>query len=271
MSGEVYSGPQFADRALVTPDEIESGEVKAPEGTEAYTVERGDNLYTIAARSGGYGNPPDMKAFYADNPQYAGRNPDLIYPGEVVFVRKPDGGTTEQQERANATDTSAQAVTDAHGLSASTDSQVTMKEDRIKQAEEKLATDVQAELEAGTSADEIIERLGGVNADPNVVRIVRQQATDHAAQKLLEAKASGDPQAIAQAQANLDYAVENEIEALAYSMAPEGNGSREDHGKGAIAAGQAIEQRLQELGLSEEAHRVGGIARQVEARINNEV
>lgn len=90
MSNDLsYSGPAFkSDTALVTRDEVQSGEVKAPEGTTPYQVQLGDCLYDIA-KNNGYGDPPDMQAFYQDNPQYAERNPDLIYPGEVVFVRSP--------------------------------------------------------------------------------------------------------------------------------------------------------------------------------------
>lgn len=93
MSGEVaYSGPRFADAALLTIDEVRRNEVQVPEGTYPYTVQEGDNLWSIAVASG-YGDPPDMNAFYAQNEQYGDRNPNEIYPGEIVIVRVPENGT----------------------------------------------------------------------------------------------------------------------------------------------------------------------------------
>jgi len=93
-NGEIaYTGPKMADASLVTADELASGKVQAPEGTTPYTVQPGDNLSKIATTHG-YGNPPNMQAFYADNKQYEQRNPDLIYPGETVFVKPPTNGTT---------------------------------------------------------------------------------------------------------------------------------------------------------------------------------
>lgn len=122
MSGDVnipYSGKNFAnDQAVVTADEVSSGEVAAPEGTETYVVQPGDTLYEIAT-NGGYGNPPDMEAFYRDNPQYAEseRNPDLIWPGEVVFVRSsPQEQLTPGQSGATPTNgTVATGNVDANG------------------------------------------------------------------------------------------------------------------------------------------------------------
>ena len=90
-----YTGPSFRDSSLITMDEIQSGEVNVPEGKEPYTVKHGDNLTKIA-REHGYGNPPDMSAFYKDNPQYNNRNPNLIYPGEVVIVNKKEGQPTDK-------------------------------------------------------------------------------------------------------------------------------------------------------------------------------
>ena len=93
---DVYTGPAFPDRALVTADELSSGRLQAPDGTVPYQVQSGDNLTRIA-QTYGY---ESLEALYAHNPQYAERNPDLIYPGEVVFV--PDGGLPPEAQATNA-------------------------------------------------------------------------------------------------------------------------------------------------------------------------
>lgn len=103
-----YSGPQFADNSLVTREEVDAGQIQAPDGTITYTVQPGDNLTQIA-QAGGY---ESLDAFYADNPQYADRNPNLIYPGEVVFVRDP-----EATPLSAATQEGAQGVLDAQAAS----------------------------------------------------------------------------------------------------------------------------------------------------------
>lgn len=90
MGSGVYTGP--GNIPHVTTDQIRSGEVEAPKNTVPYEVQQGDNLWTIAKNSG-YGNPPDMDAFYKQNPEFQQRNPDLIYPGEVVYVAAPENGT----------------------------------------------------------------------------------------------------------------------------------------------------------------------------------
>lgn len=83
MSGGIQGLP---DTAALTLAEVSQGEAQVPEGSIPYEVQPGDNLWTIA-KDHGYGDPPDMDAFYAANPQYGQRNPDAIYPDEVVFVK----------------------------------------------------------------------------------------------------------------------------------------------------------------------------------------
>lgn len=93
LNGPDYSGPSAAqlNAALVnTKAEVEAGQVEAPAGTRALVVEPGDNLSAIAERNG-----TTVEQLLKDNPQWsldpAGnpgtRDADLIYPGEVVFVR----------------------------------------------------------------------------------------------------------------------------------------------------------------------------------------
>lgn len=168
-----YQGPSIAnDRAVVTLNEVRQGEATAPTGTEPYVVQPGDTLYDIA-RGNGYGNPPDMQAFYRDNPQYAEseRNPDLIWPGEVVFVRtapdeapdadgdgvadpatdtdgdgRPDPVNPEQA--AATTDAAAQALEDAEN----TDYPPGLRHEKdaaVQQARQELFDAVQAEIETG--------------------------------------------------------------------------------------------------------------------------
>lgn len=118
LNGPDYSGPSAArlDAALVnTKAEVEAGQVKTPEGTRALVVQPGDSLSAIAARNG-----TSVEQLLKDNPQWSldpasqpgTRDADLIYPGEVVFVRPfsengptqttatgPDGKATFQNQR----------------------------------------------------------------------------------------------------------------------------------------------------------------------------
>lgn len=94
-----YAGPRMTDQQLLTLDEVRNGKVEVPEGSYPYTVQPGDNLWTIAVANG-YGDPPDMNAFYTQNPQYDSRNPNEIYPGEIVLVNVPENGTVPTGEVA---------------------------------------------------------------------------------------------------------------------------------------------------------------------------
>ena len=65
---------------------------QAPQGTTPVVVEPGDTISQIMRERGLDWNNPEQRAqFLQDNPQFAdragGRNPDLIWPGEVVYVR----------------------------------------------------------------------------------------------------------------------------------------------------------------------------------------
>ncbi len=66
----------------------------APEGATPVAVTRGDTISGLMAQAGlDWNNPEHRAQFLADNPQFAdaagGRNPDLIWPGEVLYVRTP--------------------------------------------------------------------------------------------------------------------------------------------------------------------------------------
>lgn len=104
MSEVGYSGPQFPDASLVTLDELHAGTTQAPPGTEPHEVLPGQNLSQIA-RDSGYASLEQLLAY---NPQYADRNPDLIYPGEIVFVPK-----SQVTEESQATDQALQDLEQA--------------------------------------------------------------------------------------------------------------------------------------------------------------
>lgn len=108
LNGPDYAGPSSAQfNALVnTKAEVEAGQVKAPDGTRPLVVEPGDNLSAIAARNG-----TSVEQLLKDNPQWSldpashpgTRDADLIYPGEVVFVR-PFSDTGPMQTSAAGAD-----------------------------------------------------------------------------------------------------------------------------------------------------------------------
>lgn len=143
-----YAGPQFRDTAVVTTQEVNNGVNNPPPGTVAHTVKPGDNLWDISGGNlaGIYQNNPQF------NPQTGSRNPDLIYPGEVVFVPVQPGTPA-------ATDAAAGQVADAQALSANTDSQVTYKEDRVADASADLEVAVRNEIAAGGDPAAIKTRL----------------------------------------------------------------------------------------------------------------
>ncbi|MBT2744781.1 MULTISPECIES: LysM peptidoglycan-binding domain-containing protein [unclassified Lysobacter] len=96
LNGPSYSGPQMG--ALVnTKSEIETGQVATPAGMKPIVVQPGDNLTQIAAANG-----VSLEQLLAANPQFSQdpasnpgtRNPDLVYPGEVVFAPGPESKAT---------------------------------------------------------------------------------------------------------------------------------------------------------------------------------
>jgi len=99
MGTELASAPPFQgnrDVSYTSVSEAQQGQgpegQQAPAGTVPVAVEPGDTISGLMAQQGLDWNDPAHRAqFMADNPQFAdaagGRNPDLIWPGEVLYVR----------------------------------------------------------------------------------------------------------------------------------------------------------------------------------------
>ncbi len=57
---------------------------KRPDSKKTYTVKKGDCLYNIARQF--YGNPNEWRKIYNANKQVIGKNPNLIYPGQIYTI-----------------------------------------------------------------------------------------------------------------------------------------------------------------------------------------
>jgi hypothetical protein len=154
---------------VTTVEEARSGKAadgsQAPQGTTPMVVEPGDTISGIMAQQGLDWNDPAQRAqFLQDNPQFAdqagGRNPDLIWPGEVLYVRNGQGSPESQ-----ATDQAAAELAEAQTMSASTDSQVTHKENTVARLKTELEQAVRNEIAAGGDPAQIKERLKN---DPSI-------------------------------------------------------------------------------------------------------
>ncbi len=126
-SAPPYSGPR--DVSYTSVQEAEAGKgaenQAAPAGTTAVPVESGDTISGLMSRSEpplDYGNDDHRRQFLQDNPQFitredvqqfpelasqfdpeSGRNPDLIWPGEVVYVRSSPTPETGGEPPLNGT------------------------------------------------------------------------------------------------------------------------------------------------------------------------
>ena len=99
MGTELSSAPPYQgsrDVSYTSVSEAQQGQgpegQPPPAGTVPVAVERGDTISGLMAQQGLDWNDSAQRAqFIADNPQFAdaagGRNPDLIWPGEVLYVR----------------------------------------------------------------------------------------------------------------------------------------------------------------------------------------
>src|SRR5688500_10223618 len=93
-SAPPYQGnPEVSYTSVVEPQQEQGPEgQQAPAGTVPVAVEPGDTISGLMAQQGlDWNDPAQRSQFIADNPQFAdaagGRNPDLIWPGEVLYVR----------------------------------------------------------------------------------------------------------------------------------------------------------------------------------------
>ncbi len=164
MGTDLGSAPPYSGNTSVSYTSVEEamrGEgpegQQAAEGTEPVAVESGDSISSLMARQGlDWGNPADRRQFLADNPQFitredveqfpelaslfdpdSGRNPDLIWPGEVLYIRPPQGGGSESTNETPATDTDGDGIPDpADRTQARTTTDTAA--DELEQAEQQL-------------------------------------------------------------------------------------------------------------------------------------
>ena len=99
MGTDLNSAPQYSGRQDVSFTSVAEAEASqgaegqpAPQGATPVAVERGDTISGLMAQQGlDWNNPEHRAQFLQDNPQFAdrsgGRNPDLIWPGEVLYIR----------------------------------------------------------------------------------------------------------------------------------------------------------------------------------------
>ena len=71
------------------PNSLQPGQVLyipvlSPTPGSNYTVQQGDTLYSIAQRA--YGDSNQWQTIYDANKQVIGSNPNLIHPGEVLYI-----------------------------------------------------------------------------------------------------------------------------------------------------------------------------------------
>lgn len=145
----------------------------APAGTTPVAVEPGDTISDLMSKSQpplDWNNPEHRAQFLADNPQFSetgGRNPDLIWPGEVVYIRSGEAGSdpsvpaqdttgdgvpdpTSAEQAATTTDAAAQALTAAENADyGSPQVEKANKPEVVAAAQTRLSEAVQAELEFG--------------------------------------------------------------------------------------------------------------------------
>jgi nucleoid-associated protein YgaU len=55
-------------------------------GSACYTVQSGDSLSTIAQQFYGSATPQNVTTIYLSNLQTIGTNPNLIVPGQVLYI-----------------------------------------------------------------------------------------------------------------------------------------------------------------------------------------
>ena len=179
MSGNLSVSSSIpADISHTTVEEARQGlgaeGQPAPEGTVPVMIEDGDYISLVMQRMGlDWTDDAERVQFLMDNPQFitadalaqhpelapyaeqaGGRDPDLVFPGEVIYIRVDEGGDQTadarptQEEAAATTDEAAQAVEDARnaeyppGLEFERDS-------AVQQAHQDYFDAVEAEVDAG--------------------------------------------------------------------------------------------------------------------------
>lgn len=179
MSGNLSVSSSIpADISHTTVEEARQGlgaeGQPAPEGTVPVMIEEGDYISLVMQRMGlDWTDDAERVQFLMDNPQFitadalaqhpelapyaeqaGGRDPDLVFPGEVIYIRVDEGGDQAadarptQEEAAATTDEAAQAVEDARnaeyppGLEFERDS-------AVQQAHQDYFDAVEAEVDAG--------------------------------------------------------------------------------------------------------------------------
>lgn len=240
MGGAIsYSGPSFPDSALVTADQIRNGTTQVPPGSVAYVVQPGDNL-TVIAQQNGY---EDLQELYANNPQYSERNPDLIYPGEVVFVPDPNPAQDPQTHASEATQEHGERVANGEpGVSGSDQGLYNQAEQHASGLADATDENAAAWTESKQARDSHSERVAngeeGVNgSDQRLYNEATNIARD-----------------------DFDEAAIAEIDLGSRTMAA--SNSPEDRAAAALEAGEGIAQRLEAQGNPEAAARVRDLAEQ---------
>lgn len=116
-SAPPYQGPQRASYTSVAEANAGKGAEgqAAPPGTIPVAVQPGDTVSALMANAKppmDWNNPQHREQFLADNPQFTDQHPpmgdkrsaDLIYPGEVVYVRDPSVQTPSPVDTSQAVD-----------------------------------------------------------------------------------------------------------------------------------------------------------------------
>jgi hypothetical protein len=133
MGTDLSSAPPYSGRNDVSYTSVEEAQQgkgpegqQAPAGTKPVAVEHGDTISSLMAKQGlDWNDPEDRAQFLRDNPQFAeaggDRNPDLIWPGEVLYIRTgpaQDDGTGDSGETTTpATDTDGDGIPDPQNAS----------------------------------------------------------------------------------------------------------------------------------------------------------
>lgn len=119
-SGMKYQGSAPADQ-VTTVNEAKQGKAAdgsaAPKGATPVVVEPGDTISDIMTKYGlDWNNKADREQFLKDNPQFAdqagGRNPDQIWPGEVVYVRNPENDGAGKGDQTDGPDKTGKTPAD---------------------------------------------------------------------------------------------------------------------------------------------------------------